>query len=153
MERLTIAAILRDHQKSRARDEDYPPIPFIEQQVRVWSPEQAEEALAQRVRLHQMARQGEFPPCTPSERWAKPDVWAVRKKGNVRALPGGLHESEEAALAFAADSQHETEIEFRRGESVRCQDYCLAAPWCEQWAALRDEQPDPLDVFQAETRR
>lgn len=154
VERGSVVALLRDWHKSESRTrEGYPPIAYRELEIPLWSQEQTEEALIQRVRIHQMARNGDYSSCTPTERWARPDIWAVKKRGNKRALPGGLHESEEAAQAFANASQHPTETEFRRGESVRCLDYCRVSQWCPQWAALRSEEPNALDVFQQETRR
>ena len=134
VERLTIAAILRDWQKSRIHEDNYPPIPFMEIHPRLWAPEQAEEWLCQRVRIHQLALTGDYPPCTPEERWARPDTWAVKKLGGKRAVSGGLHETEADALAFISGQADplKLEIEHRPGKDVRCEDWCNVAEWCQQ---------------------
>ena len=127
---LTIAAILRDWQKSRTHEDDYPPIPFMEVHPLLWAPEQAEEWLCQRVRIHQLAMAGDYPPCTPEERWARPDTWAVVKKGNVRAtrvFDRVIEATEE--LAARGDA---FDIDHRLGKDVRCDDYCTVSAWCEQ---------------------
>lgn len=136
VERLTIAAILRDWQKSRTHEENYPPIPFMEVHPNLWAPEQAEEWLSQRVRIHQKAREGDYPPCTSEERWARPDTWAVMKKGNVRATR--VFDAEENAMAACAVSRLEGKakdwlyMEHRPGKNVRCDDYCTVSMWCDQ---------------------
>ena len=133
VEEITIAAILRDWQKSRTHEDNYPPIPFMEVHPHLWAPEQAEEWLHQRVRIHQKAREGDYPPCTAEERWARPDTWAVMKAGAKRATR--VFEDSMAAEEFVRDGQI---IEHRPGKNVRCEDYCNAAPWCEQWKEFSD---------------
>lgn len=140
VEQLTIAAILRDWQKARTNEDGYPPIPFMEVHPRLWSPEQAEEWLSQRVAVHQLARTGDYPPCTAEERWARPDTWAVMKKGAKRATrvfddPGA---AEDFSITLTKD-QHI--VEHRPGKDVRCEGYCRVAEWCGQWAAMKGGRP------------
>ena len=131
VERLTIAAILRDWQKSRTHEDNYPPIPFMEVHPRLWALERAEEWLSQRVRIHQLARQGDYPPCTAGERWARPAVWAVMKKGAKRATRV-FETSKQAWDDRAFREKGEYEIEQRPGKNVRCEDWCSVSQWCEQ---------------------
>ena len=134
VEKLTIAAILRDWYKYRSHDEGYPTKPFERVHPRLWAPEQAEEWLYQRVHIHQRAREGDYSPCTAEERWARPDVWAVKKVGGKRALPGRLHETERDANFFMNDQPDpfKLEVEHRPGKDVRCEDWCSVSQWCEQ---------------------
>lgn len=132
VENLSIVAILRDWQKNRTHEDNYPKIPFVEKTIPLWDTEAANEVLHSRVKLHQAARLGDYPDCTPAERWARPDVWAVRKGGNKRAMRGGLFDSLEAAIVFADLQTGSTDIEHRPGQNTRCEDYCLVAKWCNQ---------------------
>jgi len=134
--KLQIVAILRDWSKLRAaREKDYPQVGVVVRDVPLWSPGKQAGYLSERVLLHQQARalpDDELPLCTLEERWRKPDVWAVKKKGNKRALSGGLQTSMDSARAFAAAAfnQGATEIEHRPGEDVRCLNYCAVKSWC-----------------------
>jgi len=140
VQRLKISALLRDWQRNRYKDGgDYPPAPFVERPVKVWDPLLAEERLAMRVREYMEARAGRYRPCTDEERWAKPDEWAVRKRGVTRALPHGAHLADlRSAEAFAESQRHKfaVEIDHRPGGNPRCEAYCRVARWCEQAKAL-----------------
>ena len=69
--RALVWASLRDWQKGQAaKGGNYPPIPFMEIEVPLWSAEEAEAWMSRRVLLHQAAREeGRYPPCTSEERW------------------------------------------------------------------------------------
>lgn len=67
-----INACLRDWQKNDAKKNtrgDYPPIPFKEIEIPLWEPRIAEAFMAERVRVHQEAREGRYTACTDEERW------------------------------------------------------------------------------------
>lgn len=84
-------------------------------------------------------------PCTKEERWAKDDVYAVKKKGNKSAERGGLQPTLDQAEAFIAakvrDNQKLSssmfEVEFRQGESTRCEDYCAVRDFCPQYKRMK----------------
>ena len=129
VERLTIAAILRDWQKSRTHEDNYPPIPFMEVHPRLWASEQAEEWLAQRVHIHQLARQGDYPPCTAGERWARPNSWAAMKNKESKRATRVFDDPTDARM-WAQPKGYV--IEHRPGKNVRCEDWCSVSQWCEQ---------------------
>ena len=81
---------------------------------------------------------GELPNCTPEEMWEKPTVWAVRKNGNKRAH--SLYETEELATAALADLGSNYEIEVRKGERTRCENFCPVNTWCTQYKTYVKEQ-------------
>lgn len=112
VERLEIIAILRDWMKRRSLTEkDYPPAPALVKEVPLWSHEKCVEYIRERVRLHQKAmRQGEYPPCTPEERWVRPDQWAVKKKGNKTAVR--VLASEHEAELWIADQRSDVPIRY-----------------------------------------
>ena len=93
----------------------------------------------QRIGLHSacefaMETEGELPPCTPAEMWERPTVYAVKKKGGVRAK--SLHDTqEEAEQALGKDC----ELEVRHGERIRCANFCAVSSYCDQWRAHKED--------------
>ena len=85
-----------------------------------------------------MEIEGDLPPCTPDEMWEKPTVWAVRKKGNVRAK--GLYESEKLANEALALLGADYEIEVRPGERTRCENFCPVKDYCQQYRDYKEEK-------------
>jgi hypothetical protein len=62
--------------------------------------------------------------------WERPTVYAVKKKGGVRAK--SLHDTqEEAEQALGNDC----ELEIRHGERIRCANFCAVSNYCDQWSA------------------
>ena len=137
--RLAIIAILRDWSKHKSRDHGYPSDQVVEVQVPLWNLAKQTDYVVSRVALHQEAQdpEKEMPLCTPEERWAKPDVFAVMKKGRKSAVK--LYDNFEDASEHAlTDSMFH--VEHRKGGSVRCESYCSAAPFCSQYMdELRNE--------------
>jgi hypothetical protein len=148
VDKLTIVAILRDWRRNEAaKSADYPPRQVAVLAVPLWSPEEAERYLAERVRLHRRARHGKPEPCSDDERWKRNEAWAVMREGRKTALR--VLSDERAAWdwlgAYVLDNpQHRktTSIQFRPGVAVRCADYCSASPWCRQWLAEVAQRPD-----------
>lgn len=141
IDRASIVAIFRDWSVSKARRErDFP-----QQQVQIlespiWPDEKVEQFIRDRIAAHRAA-ETTLPDCTAAERWARPTTWAIKKRGGSRAITGGVHLTElEAERHLATLSTVTHEIEVRRGISVRCADYCVAAPKCSQWAKLQQEE-------------
>lgn len=132
---LKVIAILRDWKARDAEEKaDYPKAPIIEIDVPMWSDEEQDKYLDSRVALHQQAEFDrltgtELPECSAEERWDKPDVWAVKKKGNKKAIK--LYDNESDAIAALQEGQ---EIEHRKGESTRCVgNWCRVNAWCSQY--------------------
>ncbi len=123
-----IIAIFRDWSKPKARREkDYPQSQVQVMPVELWPLEKTEAFICERIAAHLSAEKS-LPLCTDEERWHTPDKWAVLKKGNKRAHR--LLDNEQQAHAMAA--QEKMVVEFRHGESKRCDDYCKAFPFCTQ---------------------
>lgn len=130
--KLQICAIFRDWSKREAaRNADYPQTQVQVFDLPMWEYEETERWLKQRIILHEIATVS-LPECSDEEVWAKPPKWAVKKKGNVRALK--LYDNEEEAMKHVSWGQG-LEVEFRRGERPRCESYCACAPFCEQFKA------------------
>lgn len=131
---LKVVAVLRDWRaKDAETKDDYPKAPIVEIDIPMWSEQEQDAYVQQRVELHQRAEfdrltGAELPDCSPEERWEKAPVWALKKAGNKRALK--LFDNEADAQAARQAGQ---EIEFRRGESSRCMNnYCRVNAWCSQ---------------------
>ena len=136
VERLAVAAILRDHNKRQASTQsDYPDIPFVEIDYPLWGMEQTERFIRQRVALHQDARAGRpVPECTPAERWAQPEKFAVIKhkaKRALRVFPSRF-KAQACLDAMSPVKAGEYKIDHRRGTQTRCESYCPVVKWCEQ---------------------
>lgn len=128
---LQIVVILRDWSKSQAqRSTDYPTQPVVTIEIPLWSEEKCEEYIDERIRLHQAARD-KLPECSAEERWQTANVFALMKEGRKTAVKLFEDENEaEAACKAAGDKHH---LVFRPGKSIRCESYCPAAPFCEQY--------------------
>jgi len=87
---------------------------------------------------------GNLPVCSPEERWEKPPVYAVMKRGRVRAVR--LFRSDQDAKDFIAVQKDSNTlyVEDRPPESVRCLDYCAVSGLCDWWKANPLNPTHPL---------
>ncbi len=126
---LEIVAIFRDWRKTDSeRQADYPPAAVQVIPVPVWSFEEAEDYIYERVALHQAARKGADVPCSDTDRWYSGTKYALMKDGGKRALR--VVDSRDM-LEPVADGYH---VQERVGEYKRCQHYCDVRDFCAQWA-------------------
>lgn len=131
---LEIVAIIRDWKRWESEvKKDYPDAPIKVIPITLWPYEEREKFVQQRIHAHADAMfsyqtGGDLPLCTAEEMWEKPTVWAVKKPGAARAK--SLHYTESDAVKAAGD---DLEIELRRGERTRCQNYCQVRDFCSQW--------------------
>jgi hypothetical protein len=135
---LKIVAILRDWQRKQAEIKaDYPQSQIVMVDIPVWTPEQQEAYITERVALHQAAQKsvdtGEpVAYCTDQERWVRGESWALMKEGRKSAIK--LYDNEEQAREDCSKSGGGHHVEHRRGSAVRCAgNYCLVSMWCRQW--------------------
>ena len=135
---LKIVAILRDWQRKQAEIKaDYPQSQIVMVDIPVWTPEQQEAYITERVALHQAAQKavdtGEpVAYCTDQERWVRGESWALMKEGRKSAVK--LYDNEEQAREDCSKSGGGHHVEHRRGSAVRCAgNYCLVSMWCRQW--------------------
>ena len=138
---LQICAILRDWNSRDAKyKQDYPSAPVVLVDIPVWDEETRINYIKERIGIHQEAQkmydaEGEFPFCSDDETWKRSDAWAVKKKGLKRAMR--VFDNEEKAIEFSVMQSASTEIEYRAGESVRCNgNYCGVADFCSQYKGI-----------------
>jgi hypothetical protein len=123
---LKIYAIARDWIRGKRFERGYPPIPFVAIDLPLWTIDQQRAYATQRITAHTSAPVG----CTEEEMWAKPTLWAVKKKGNKKAINGGVCSTPSEASKKASAYKHPCEIEVRQGERTRCLDYCSVSKFC-----------------------
>ena len=137
VKKVEIIAIIRDWSRRDAQvKEGYPEAPIKVIDVPLWTFEQRENFIKERIQLHSNAlfateTSDDLPECTPSEMWEKPAFWAVRKIGNKRAT--AVLDTEDKALAKIEELGKGYEIEFRPGERTRCANFCQVRDFCSQW--------------------
>jgi len=127
LDTLSVVAIFRDWRKTEAqRNPDYPQAAIQEITVPVWSLEDAEEYITERVYLHQAASRGEEVLCTDEERWFSGNTYALMNTGGKRALKVSTDRS---ALPEPTEGQY---VEQRPGEYKRCDSFCDVQAYCTQ---------------------
>ena len=133
VKRCQFIALIKDHSKSKAKiDPTYPQSPVYVYQFDVTENGLAEiekfikEKIAD-IEANENTPDSELKGCTPDERWSKGDTWAIMKAGRKTALK--VCKTEEEAKSLLAELGG-TNIEFRKGEDVRCNSYCNVCKWC-----------------------
>ncbi len=142
IKRLRIIAVLRDWQNNTAaRDPEYPQVGVVVREVPLWSEAKQHLYVIDRIMVHQMAEKlndDQLPECTDEERWAKPDMWAVKKNGAKRALR--LLPTQNEALAMMDELGAGYGMQYRPGnKTTRCDNYCAVNIFCNQYRRLKGE--------------
>jgi hypothetical protein len=126
---LEVIGIFRDFRKSEAlRDAFYPQSAIQTIHVPLWTLEETEDYVRERVAIHQAASKGIDIQCTDEERWMSPSKFALMKDGAKRAVRVADREED---LGEAGEGYSIVE---RKGEAKRCAMYCDVSAWCTQWA-------------------
>lgn len=147
VKKLSICAVLRDWNKRDAANKpDYPQAPVVVVDIPMWDEKDRIDYIHKRIWLHQEAQvrydleaieHDRFVPCADDERWKKEDSWAVKKKGQKRAMRvfDNVDEANQYAAAQVSDKKPiPVEIEHRPGEYTRCKgNYCGVADFCHQY--------------------
>ena len=147
--KISLQVIARDWRGSEAlREVGYPATPCGVIKIGIWDEKKAEDYITERINLYKKCMElsdDDLPECTQEERWADPDRWAIVKASSVesknsgyrKALPkasGFLSRSEAALFMSKRDDYKDLLIEYRKGESRRCQrGYCKVASHCSQF--------------------
>ena len=113
------------------KNNDYPAIPYHKLRLELWTPEQTETYISERLGEFAFAL-GSLPECTVEELWKDPDKWAVFKKpGQARAWR--VLDSEAEAQKMADDLGGV--VELRSSKAKRC-GYCTARFVCSQYETM-----------------
>lgn len=131
-----IVAIIKDHSKTKAKvDNNYPQFPVYKkvfnfekqdfEEIETYIKEKFTE-----IAKYEKVSDEELPICSEEARWNDGDKYAVKKKGNKRALRvyDTLKEAEEHLK-----QDNDLELEIRKGEDKKCMEYCSCCQFCEYW--------------------
>lgn len=141
-----IVALLKDHSIRKARtDKDYPQHPVYK---KAWTFEQRDIDAAwldiliwfSAVAREETLPDSELTPCTESQRWHKPDTFAVVKDGNKRAarVLEDLAEAEAMRDQLVEKTGKPHHVEYRMGEDTKCDSYCSVAEFCPYVRRMRE---------------
>ena len=155
VKKLQIVAIVRDWSRRDTVREGYPKAPIVVIDIPLWSVERQEAYIKQRIHLQESAFfdievGSEVAECTPEEMWEKPEYFAVKKDGGVRAK--SVHEKledAERALAQANEKAKKGEtflIEHRPGARTRCEGFCQVAAFCSQHKKYLSTKPTQGEI-------
>lgn len=107
----------------------------------MWTDEQTDQFLQERVRLHEEAEltaDDQLALCTGEERWMRETYWKVRKKGTLRSKLEKFS-TEQEALDRLKELGDGYEASFCGDEPRRCNDWCNCSLHCNQF---KSEFPD-----------
>lgn len=127
-------ALLKDHSMTEAaRDRSYPqsPVYVYDFDVTKEDLEEIEKFIMKKVFQYELfcsTEDDNIPECTENERWAKKDVYAVKKEGRKTAVK--LYDTQEEAEQKIAELGKGHYLEVRKGESMKCKNYCLCSGFC-----------------------
>ena len=136
VKRLEIIAYIRDWARRDVGKDGYPETPIVILEKPLWSMEDREKYLLERLNVHAEADAsitlgGDLPKCSAEEQWRKPETFAVMRNKNPdrawRVFP-----TKEEAENFASQ-QKDVTVVTRKAEATRCQSFCKVAPFCDQY--------------------
>jgi len=139
---IEIVALMRDWQKSKAHEDNYPPIQIKTIPIELWSDIEQElylKQIVQRLIDHSTTQDDDLPLCTKEELWQDDDKYAIMKHGRKSAIR--LLNSESDAQQYIENNKLDTKhyIEKRVGKPKRCE-YCDVSAFCNQYKNIIGEK-------------
>jgi hypothetical protein len=141
-----IIAILKDWNKNDAKYKDnYPKLPIEVIEFDLGTPEEIEKWIIDRFkRIEELEKTPDLnlPMCTMEERFNKGMKYAVKKKANKTAtkVHDTLEEAREHLLNLESKYPGVYEIEERKGEGIKCLNYCSCCKQCNYYLENYDEE-------------
>lgn len=131
-----IIAIIKDHSKTKAKvDSSYPQYPVYKKIFEFTESdyEEIEKFIKEKfseIEKFEKIPDNELPLCSEEARWNDGDKYAVKKRGNKRALRvyDTMKEAEEHLK-----QDESLELEVRKGEDKKCLEYCSCCEFCNYW--------------------
>ena len=136
-----IACYLDWDQKRSFRNEDYPQTRVVEYQLSLWPWEDTDKFLRSRINLMKEAENlndEHLPFCTDEEMWVRNKeieyaIMASKDAGRALRVCSTLDEAKQYAAEKTTSLKPGAFIEVRKPIRKRCEDWCDAAPWCQQF--------------------
>jgi len=143
-----IEAVIKDWKESFAlRDENYPQLPIVEYEYPIWSFDQSEQYIKERLQLH-FPKDDTIPECSDEEMWSSESKFEAKKKGHKKATK--LFDSERDANNWIADQDHRStkgttfedwDIIQRQSERRRCEgNWCNVSEYCDQFKKYKEKK-------------
>jgi hypothetical protein len=136
VEQLKFHVLIKDWSKLKAKyDSTYPQHPIWTWQYKISSRDmlEIEDFIFTKFKELIYFEGKEFiPHCTDRERWSKGSKFAVMKNGKKRALK--IFDTRKNAIANNTGDY----IEERKGEDVKCDNYCLANKYCDYYKKSKE---------------
>ncbi len=132
-----IVAVLKDWSKAKTiSDTNYPKLPVykISWEFTEKDFEEIEEYILNKfaeIKECELLPDNELPLCSPKDRWEKPTIYAVMKKGRKTALKKFEKLEDAENMLKQMDGNHY--IEKRKGEDSKCKEYCSACEFCDYY--------------------
>ena len=153
-----IIAILKDWNKKDAMyKNDYPKMPVAVINFDLGTPESVEKWIINRFdEISKLEKMSDFdlPLCTPEERFNTGDSYAIKKKGNIKALK--VHKSQEEAREHLINLERKYpgvyEVEERKGTDTKCLNYCSCCKFCPYYLEKYDEDIKEISLELAEEK-
>lgn len=131
-----IVAVIKDYSKTKAKvDNNYPQFPVYKkifnfakqdfEEIETYIKEKFTE-----IAKYENVPDEKLPICSEEARWNNGDKYAVKKKGNKRALR--VYDTLEEAEAHLKQDDS-LELEIRKGEDKKCMEYCSCYQFCKYW--------------------
>jgi len=138
---IEIVALMRDWQKSKAHEDNYPDIQIKTIPIDLWTIDEQYDYISKCVDLlicHNHTNDNDLPFCNKSELWQDDDKYAVMKHGRKSAIR--LLATEEQAQEYIENNKLDNKhrIEKRVAKPKRCA-YCNAALFCNQYKNITGE--------------
>ncbi len=131
VDRLFIIATIRDWARSKSlREENYPG-KVVSIEFQKWSNPKVDEFFVNKIDNILLAKDladDDLPLCTPEERWLRGECWAVMKTGRKSAVKRHYTLVDAEQHLATLDNKHS--IEHRKGENMRCKEYCECNTKC-----------------------
>ena len=128
---LEIYAIVRDWNRRKVGELNYPVAPIVKVPIPLWSFETRDEYVKRRVLIHTTAT--ENTECSDEEMWKTETKWAVVNPKYKRAIKVCNTEQEAINVSKAKAGSG---VERRDGRFVRCEgNYCSVSGYCSQYKA------------------
>jgi hypothetical protein len=119
---LFINAILRDWQVNKVGEEGYPEIPFWRKEIPLWTLEEQELYIKERLSLFSR----EARECTDEEKWKRGGEIALMQEGRKKALRLYANEDEASKVTLTKGQYFEK----RKVTYFRCLNYCRVRQFC-----------------------
>ncbi|NQV17781.1 MAG: hypothetical protein HQ534_04480 [Armatimonadetes bacterium] len=131
--KLQVIAVFRDWSKLKARiQHDYPKQVMIIP-IKLWDMSRIEQFIKERLFQLKIALKlpdDAIKECSQRERWQDDDMYAIMKKGNIRATK--LCKSQKQAEAYLKSNKDKDKLSINIRKSIpkRCEDYCRVNKYC-----------------------